>query len=174
MLQASRSVTIRRPREEVYQFWRDLENLPRFMHHVLAVTSVGQGRSHWTVSAPGGTVEWDAEIVQEQPNERLAWRSLPSSDVRHEGSVEFRVAPADRGTEVKVTLQYEPPVGSLGAMVAKLFGEEPEQQLRDDLRRFKQVMETGEVVLSDGSLEGAGQGAMKQRAAQAPEMEAQR
>jgi uncharacterized membrane protein len=175
MLQVSKSVTIRRPRDEVYEFWRDFENLPRFMRHLNAVTASSDGRSHWVANAPGNsTVEWDAEIVDETPHDRIAWRSLPNSDIKHEGAVSFRDAPGDRGTEVEVRLQYDAPAGSAGAMIAKLFGEEPRQQIRDDLRRFKQVMETGEVVLSDGSLEGAGQGATQQRAAQAPEMETRR
>jgi uncharacterized membrane protein len=165
-------ITINRPVEEVYQFWRDLENLPRFMQHLEEVHVIGERRSHWVATAPAGrTVEWDAEIVSEQDNELIAWRSLPESDVRHAGTVRFRPAPADRGTEVSVELDYEPPAGAVGAAAAKLFGEEPKQQLADDLRRFKQVMETGEVVRSEGSLEGAGQGARKQRAAQAPEAE---
>jgi uncharacterized membrane protein len=163
--------------EEVYAFWRDLRNLSRFMMHVELVTTSGD-RSHWIVKGPAGTtVEWDAEITEERPNELLAWRSLPGSQIENSGSVRFKKAPADRGTEVHVSLQYEPPAGKAGAALAKLFGEEPTQQLTDDLRRFKQVMETGEVVLSDGSLGGAGQGMWKQRAAQAPtqkELEAAR
>jgi len=121
-------------------------------------------RSHWVARAPAGQeVEWDAEIIDERPGRRIAWRSLAESDVRHEGEVRFREAPGDRGTEVRVHIDYDPPAGKAGAAVAKLFGEEPEQQIRDDLRRLKQVLETGEVLLSDGSLEGAGQGASKQR-----------
>lgn len=164
MLHVSKSVTINRPREEVYGLWRDLKNLPLFMHHVRSVTPLGDGRSHWVARAPAGQeVEWDAEIIEEQPGRRIAWRSLAESDVRHQGDVRFRKAPGDRGTEVRVHLDYDPPAGRAGAAVAKLFGEEPEQQIRDDLRRLKQVLETGEVLLSDGSLEGAGQGASKQR-----------
>jgi uncharacterized membrane protein len=167
MLHVSKSVTIKRPREEVFRLWRDLENLPQFMRHVRSVTRLGNGRSHWVATAPAGQeVEWDAEITDEQPGRRLAWRSLAEGDVRHEGIVQFKDAPADRGTEVRVDLDYDPPAGKAGATVAKMFGEEPEQQIRDDLRRLKQVMETGEVVLSDGSLEGAGQGIHKQREAQ--------
>ena len=169
MLQVRRSTTVGRPRDEVYRFWRDLENLPRFMYHVQDVAAGPDGRSHWIANAPAGQrVEWDAEIVEEVPGERLTWRSIEGSSVRHEGTVRFQDAPADRGTEVFVELQYEPPAGNAGAAIARLFGEEPSQQIRDDLRRFKQVMETGEVVLSDGSLQGAGQGPMKQRPAQAP------
>jgi uncharacterized membrane protein len=170
-----KSVTINRPREEVYEFWRKLENLPRFMKHLKTVRVIGDRRSHWVAAAPAGSsVEWDAEIIAERDNELLAWRSLEGSEIRNEGSVRFKDAPADRGTEVRVELDYEAPGGSAGAMVAKLFGEEPAQQIRDDLRRFKQEIETGEVVRSDGSLEGAGQGAAKQRAAQAPEVETRR
>jgi len=172
MIRVSKSVTIKRPPMAVYEFWRQLENLPRFMHHLQEVRSTGNGRSHWIAKAPAGQqVEWDAEIVDERPGELIVWRALPGSDIQHEGSVHFRPAPADRGTEVEVALQYDAPGGKAGALVATLFGEEPSQQIRDDLRRFKQVMETGEVVLSDGSLEGAGQGPLKQRAAQAPTTE---
>jgi uncharacterized membrane protein len=163
-----RSTTVMRPREEVYAFWRDLENLPRFMHHLEHVEATTPGRSRWTANAPGGSVEWDAEITEDTPNERLSWRSLPGAEVENSGSVSFVDAPGDRGTEVHVSLAYDPPAGAAGAKVAKLFGEEPSQQIRDDLRRFKQVMETGEVVLSDGSLGGAGEGAAAERAAQAP------
>ena len=172
MVRVSKSVTIKRPREAVYEFWRELENLPRFMYHLQEVRATGDGRSHWVAKAPAGQqVEWDAEIVEERPGELITWRALPGSGIQHEGSVRFRPAPADRGTEVEVALQYDPPAERPARSWRRLFGEEPTQQIRDDLRRFKQVMETGEVVLSDGSLEGAGQGAHKQRAAQAPEAE---
>ena len=175
MIRVSKSVTIKRPRETVYEFWQQLENLPRFMYHLQEVRATGNGRSHWIAKAPAGQqVEWDAEIVEERPGELIAWRALPGSDIQHEGSVRFRSAPADRGTEVEVALQYDAPGGKAGALIATLFGEEPTQQIRDDLRRLKQVMEAGEVVLSDGSLEGAGQGPHKQRAAQAPESEVKR
>ena len=175
MVRVSKSVTIKRPRAEVYEFWQQLENLPRFMYHLQDVRTTGNGRSHWIAKAPAGQqVEWDAEIVEDRPDELIAWRALPGSDIQHEGSVRFKPAPADRGTEVEVALQYDPPGGKAGALIATMFGEEPTQQIRDDLRRFKQVMETGEVVLSDGSLEGAGQGPRKQRAAQAPETEVRR
>jgi uncharacterized membrane protein len=170
MKHVTRSVTINRPRQEVYEFWRDLEQLPTFMIHLEAVTSTGDRRSHWVAKAPGGRVEWDAEITEDRPGEIIAWQSVTGSDVPNGGSVRFTDAPADRGTEIHVDLRYDPPAGSAGTKVAKLFGEDPQQQLRDDLRRFKQVMETGEVVRSDGSLEGAGQGATKQRPAQAPEV----
>jgi len=159
-----------KPRAEVYQFWRKLERLPSFMIHLVSVTQTGNNRSHWVANAPGDTqVEWDAEIVAEKENELLSWRSLAGSEIQNEGSVRFQDAPADRGTEVRVELSYDAPGGAAGAAIAKWFGEEPTQQLTDDLRRFKQVMETGEVVLSDGSLLGAGEGATAERPAQAPE-----
>ncbi len=151
----AKSITIKRSPEEVYRFWRNFENLPQFMYHLENVEVRGSGRSHWTAKAPGGTtVEWDAETTEDVPNERIAWRSLPGADVTNSGVVEFRPAPRGRGTEVRVLLEYDPPAGVLGRVVAKLFGEEPNQQISDDLRRFKQVMETGEVVRSEGAPEG--------------------
>lgn len=149
---ATKAVTINRPVAEVYRFWRDLENLPRFMRHVESVKSTGTNRWHWKVSGPAGTsVEWDAEIAGERPNELIAWRSLPGAEVDNSGSVHFKPAPGGRGTEVTVRLQYSPPGGAIGSGIAWLFGEEPEQQLRDDLRRFKQVMETGEIARTEAS-----------------------
>jgi len=172
MQRVTKSVTINRPRDDVYNFWRDFGNLPTFMQHLLSVTVSADGRSRWAAKAPAGaTVEWTAEIVEDRAGSVISWRSVAGSDVQNEGSVRFADAPADRGTEVRVELAYDAPAGSAGALVARMFGEEPGQQLRDDLRRFKQVLETGEVVRSDGSLEGAGQGALKQRPAQAPELE---
>jgi uncharacterized membrane protein len=148
-------VTVNRPVAEVYGFWRQLENLPRFMNHLESVTVTGGGRSHWKAKAPAGTsVEWDAEMVEDLPNERISWRSVEGSDVNNSGSVRFKAAPGGRGTEVHVELQYDAPGGKLGALIAKLFGQEPSQQVNDDLRAFKQVMETGEVVRSEGSLRG--------------------
>jgi uncharacterized membrane protein len=168
-MQVTKTVTINRPREEVYEFWRDLGNLPRFMQHLQSVTPTGAQRSHWIAKGPADTdVEWDAELIADQPGQLMAWRSLPGSDVPNHGSVRFEQGPIGRGTEVRVELRYDAPGGAIGATVATWFGEEPGQQIRDDLRRLKQVLETGEVVRSDGSLEGAGQGASKQRPAQAP------
>jgi uncharacterized membrane protein len=168
-----RAVTIRQSREELYSFWRNFENLPRFMYHLEEVRVLGSGRSHWRAKAPAGmTVEWDAEIVEDRPNERIAWRSLPNADVPNWGSVEFRRAPGDRGTEVHVEIHYDPPGGKLGALIAKLFGEEPAEQVADDLRRLKQVMEVGEVIRSDASLPGPGPSYLAQRGAYPPESEA--
>ena len=155
-MQAKTAITINRPAEDVYRFWRDLANLPSFMNHLASVEVTGNGRSHWTANAPAGrTVDWDAEIVEDKPNQRLAWRSLDGSQVSNSGWVSFTPAPGDGGgTEVRVELSYDPPGGALGKVVAKLFGEEPQQQVTDDLRRLKQVLETGQVVVSEGSPEG--------------------
>lgn len=148
-------VTVNRPASEAYRFWRDLENLPRFMAHLESVRADDLRRSHWTARGPAGRlVGWDAEIVEDRPDELIAWRSLPGAQVPNAGRVRFVPAPGNRGTEVRVELGYAPPAGRLGRAVAKLFGEEPEQQIRDDLRRFKQVLETGEVVRSDASPQG--------------------
>jgi len=148
-----RSITVARPREEVYSFWHDFQNLPRFMKHLESVTDMGNGRSHWKAKAPAGSsVEWDAEITADQPNELIAWHSLGDADVSNSGMVRFVQAPGDRGTEVHVDLRYDPPGGKIGALFAKMFGEEPGGQIADDLRRFKQVMEIGEVMLSDATV----------------------
>jgi uncharacterized membrane protein len=150
----TKTITVRKPAQEVYGFWREFENFPRFMAHVESVSAM-RLRSHWVAKAPGGTtVEWDAEIVDDQPGVAIQWRSLPEADVANWGTVRFVPATGDRGTEVRVVLGYRPPAGKLGATIAKLFGEEPATQLADDLRRFKQVLETGEVVVSEGSPRG--------------------
>jgi uncharacterized membrane protein len=148
-----RAITINRPREEVYGFWRNFENLPRFMEHLESVEVLDGQRSHWKAKAPAGTtVEWDAETIEDRPNELIAWRALQNADVANSGSVRFKDAPGGRGTEVIVELRYQPPGGKLGAIIAKLFGEEPTQQVASDLRRLKQVLEVGEVVHSDASI----------------------
>jgi uncharacterized membrane protein len=148
------AVTVRRPPEDAYRFWRDLENLPSFMHHLQSVTESGD-RSHWVANAPlGQSVQWDAHLTADEPNKRIAWQSLPGSLVEHGGSVEFSPAPDDNGTEVRVTISYRLPAGVLGKVAATAFGESPEQQVNDDLRRFKQILETGQVLRSDGSPEG--------------------
>ena len=147
------AITINRPRSEVYGFWHNFTNLPRFMEHLESVEILDQRRSHWKAKAPVGTsVEWDAEITEDRPNELIAWRALAEAEVPNSGQVRFQDAPGGRGTEVVVELKYEPPGGRLGAFVAKLFGEEPNQQVKADLRRLKQVLEIGEVVHSDASI----------------------
>lgn len=164
-IHAKASCVVNRSPDEVYAFWRDFQNLPRFMRHLESVEDLGDGRSHWRVKGPAGTtVEWDATIIADVPGEVITWRSLENSDVDHAGAVRFQEAPGGRGTIVKVNFQYNPIGGVLGATIAKLFGEEPEQQVDDDLRRFKQVMEVGEVVVSDATLSGTGY--MEQRPAQ--------
>jgi len=146
-IRVDRSITIDKPREEVYRFWRNLENLPKFMKHVEHVQQLDHDRSRWTVCAPAGRrVSWEAVIHNELPNEMVAWRSLPGADVDHAGSVWFMDAPGGQGTEVKVELQYNPPAGMLGAAIASLWGEEPGQQIEQDLLRLKQYLETGSVA----------------------------
>lgn len=150
-----KSVTINRSPEELYAFWRNFENLPRFMNHLESVRVTGEKSSHWVATAPAGTtVEWDAEIFNERANELIAWRSLEGADVDSAGSVHFEPATGGRGTVVRVILKYDPPGGVVGAAVAKLFGENPEQQIDEDLRRFKQVMETGETATTEGQPSG--------------------
>lgn len=141
------STTINRPPEELYRFWRNLENLPRFMKHLRSVQSRGGNRSHWVAQGPGGvSVEWDAEIITERPNELIGWRSLPGSEVETAGSVHFQRGLGTQQTVVRVNLKYDPPGGKAGAAIAKLFGQEPEQQIRSDLQEFKQMMEAGKVT----------------------------
>ena len=150
------SVIVMKPAADVYRFWRDLENLPRFMTHLLDVDTTTDGRSHWVAQGPLGLkVEWDAEIVQDKPNELISWKSLDGSDVDTAGSVHFRELPHNRGTEVRVVLKYDPPAGKLGTAVARLVGKSPDAQIRADLRRFKQIMETGEIPTTHGQPHGA-------------------
>lgn len=160
-IEVKRAITVNKPRDELFRIWRNFENLPRFMKHLQRVDvdeAKDDGRSHWVAKAPfGREVEWDAEIVEERDNDYIAWRSLPGSAVDSMGSVEFTDAPGGRGTIVSVSMQYNPPAGSMGAAIAKLLGEEPGQQVRDDLRHFKQMMETGEVASVEGQSSGRNQ-----------------
>ena len=154
-IRVDRSITINKPRSEIFQFWRNLTNLPRFMKHVKSVRDMGGERSHWVVRAPAGRiVEWDAVIHNEIANELLAWRTLPGADVDHAGTVLFKDAPGGRGTEIKVELQYNPPGGAVAAVLSKLWGEEPTQQIEADLRRLKQILEAGEAVTTEGQPSG--------------------
>ena len=149
------AITVNRSRPEVYRHWRDLRQLPEFMAHLRSVSTDASGRSHWEATGPAGsTIRWDAEIMEDREDEVISWRSVGGADVDNTGSVRFRDAEGGRGTEVVVDLRYRPPAGRAGAVVAKLLGEEPNQQVRDDLRRFKQVLEIGEVVRSEGSPTG--------------------
>jgi uncharacterized membrane protein len=141
-----RSVTIDRPRQELYAFWRDFTRLPLFMHNIKSVAVIDGVRSHWVVAAAAGkTVEWDSTITADEPGRLIAWRSAEGASVRNSGQVEFRDSPDGRGTVVTVTLTYDPPGGSIGKLIATLFQKEPKVQARQDLRRFKQLMETGEI-----------------------------
>ncbi|WP_456599530.1 SRPBCC family protein [Blastococcus sp. SYSU DS0616] len=154
-IDVSAAATVNKPPQEVYARWHDFSRLPEFMAHVREVRPAGIGRWHWVAEAPGRrTVAWDAEVVEESPGERIRWRSLPGADIENAGVVEFRPAPGGQGTEVRVRLAYAQPAGKLGKAVAKLFGEAPDQQIRDDLARFKQILETGQVVRSEGTPEG--------------------
>jgi uncharacterized membrane protein len=149
------AITIQKSREELFSFWRHLENLPRFMRHLHSVTRIDDTHSHWIAQGPGGKMlEWDAEIINEQLNERIGWRSLPGSDLSTAGSVHFKEAPGGRGTEVEIELQYIPPAGALGAAYAKLLGLDPADQIKDDLRRLKQMLETGETATINGQPHG--------------------
>ncbi|MGS0684624.1 SRPBCC family protein [Nakamurella sp. GG22] len=146
------TTTVTRPAEEVYDFWRRFDRLPSFMAHVEDVRITGDRTTHWKASAPfGDDVQWDAETTEDIPGQSIAWRSIDGADVPNSGVVRFLPAPGARGTEVHVMLTFDPPGGGLGRAVARYFGEDPSQQLDDDLRWFKQVLETGEVVRSDGA-----------------------
>ena len=152
IIRTKRSITVGKRVEEVYAFWHNFENLPRFMRHLESVTVINERRSHWVAKAPAGkTVEWDALMTEDRENELIAWHSAGDADVHNAGFVRFAPAPGGRGTEVRVELEYAPVMGKLGSKVAMLFREEPGQQVQDDLRHFKQVMELGEIVLSDAT-----------------------
>ncbi len=149
------AITVTKPAAEVYRFWRDLENLPRFMTHLIDVDTTTDGRSHWIAKGPFGTrFEWDAEIVTDTPNSVIAWRSLDGADVDTAGSVHFSELPHGRGTEVRVSLKYDPPGGKLGTALATLVGRSPEAQIKADMRRFRQIMEAGEIPTTSGQPHG--------------------
>lgn len=144
-IRIEKGIFIHRSPEEVYAFWRNLQNLPRFMRHLKSVQNLGHLRSHWVANAPLGLhVQWDAEIIQDRPFELIAWRSLPGADVDNAGSVHFQTLRGGRGTEVRVVLKYDPPAGRLGAAIALLFGEDPDEMMQEDLRHFKQLLEAGQ------------------------------
>lgn len=149
------SVTINKTPEELYRFWRNFENLPQFMKHLESVQVLDKNLSHWVAKAPAGmSVEWDAQIINEKENELIAWRSLDGATIANAGSVQFKRAPDGRGTVVKVAINYDAPGGTLGAAIAKLFGEEPSQQIEEDVRRFKRLMEAGEIPETEGQPSG--------------------
>jgi uncharacterized membrane protein len=145
------AMTVRRAPEELYAFWRDPANLPRIIDFVEGVEMLSADTAHWRVRGPAGTsIEWDAQIINEIPDELIAWKSIGDATIPNAGSLHFGPAPNDRGTEVRLVVEYEPPAGHLGAWVAKLVKENPERQLREALRRFKQLAETGEVLIVKG------------------------
>ena len=141
------TVTVNRPRSELYRFWREFENLPRFMEDVREVRQGGQGRTTWTIAGPAGrTVTLETTVVQERPDELIAWRLTPDSQIDAEGRITFREAPGGRGTQVGATVAYKPPLGELGRLAAKIFQREPAIQARRELKRFKMLMEAGEIA----------------------------
>lgn len=152
-VRVTQAVAVSRSPEEVYNFWRDLEKLPTFMSHLESVRVIGDKRSHWKAKGPvGRTIEWDAEITDDQPGKRIAWQSLEGADIRNSGSVSFERAPGDRGTYVRVDIKYAPPGGAVTAAVTKFIGSDPGEFVERDLRAFKQIMEVGEVVHSDATI----------------------
>lgn len=150
-LRVDHSVHVRKPAEEVYRFWRKLDNLPQFMGHLICVEILDERRSHWVAKGPAGMeVDWDAEIINEVENEQLGWRSLEGSEVDNAGSVRFEPQPGG-GTLIHVSLQYNPPAGALGAAVASLFGQNPKKQIKEDMQRFKELIETGSITTKSRS-----------------------
>ncbi|WP_160164658.1 SRPBCC family protein [Pedosphaera parvula] len=158
-----KACTIRKSAPELYGYWRQFENLPGFTKHLFAVTQISNVESHWVAKSPtGDTLEWDAVIINEHPNEMIAWESVPDSQFRNAGSVRFKPAPAGQGTEVTVSFEYVPPGGALGEAVAKLYGEEPDLMVEDDLCALKALMETGEIPTTEGQPAGGRQKAKEE------------
>jgi uncharacterized membrane protein len=155
-IRVEKTLTVNAPAETLYRFWRDIENLPLFMPHIRSVQRLDDRRSHWIANDPtGGPVEWDAEITTDIKNEQLSWQSTEHADVYNAGSVNFHPAPEGRGTEVKVVMCYTPPAGTIGTAFAMLLRENPAQHVEDDLRRFKSLIETGEVPTTTGQPTGS-------------------
>lgn len=166
-VEVQKAVTINKSQSELFAFWRNFENLPKFMNHLESVIVIDDTRSHWKAKAPlGYTVEWQAKITGETPNEKIEWSSMEGSDIPNTGKVEFRPT-ANRGTEVVVHITYESPAGRIGALAAKIFGEEPNQQVSEDLRRFKSLMETGLIMKVEGQPSGRETDKLKTKAAKA-------
>lgn len=158
-VQLKKSIAINRSPEELYQFWHEFQNLPRFMNDLESVEITGEKHSHWVAKGPAGKrIEWDAEITEDRPNELIAWRSLEGSQVKNSGSVRFEPARGKPGTVVRVEIEYRPPAGLLGATLAKFLGAEPKQQLHENLHRFRQLMETGEIITTEGQPAGRSRG----------------
>ncbi|THF70284.1 cyclase [Deinococcus sp. Arct2-2] len=167
----SDAVTIAKPADALYAIWRKLDNLPQLMTHLQEVRVLDDKRSHWTVKAPVGTVGWDAEITADEPGQRIAWQSLPGASIDNSGEVIFRTAPGKRGTEVIVRLRYKPPGGTAGAVVARIAGQEPSQQLRDDLMRFKREQELGFAPTTEGQTSGRAASEAKKLAGKGEQMQ---
>jgi len=152
-IRIAQSIIVGREPDEVYGFWRNFENLPLFMDHLQSVQDTGPGQTRWTTRGPAGRpVHWDAEITADEPNRRISWRSLPGSTVENSGTVWFDRATGDRGTLIRVEMEYQPPLGPIGSVAASLFRANPKQQMYDDLRALKQILEVGEKVRSDASI----------------------
>lgn len=166
-LRITRAITINRPRDEVYGFWRAMENFPRFMRHLESVRPLDGNRSHWRARGPKGlgTIEWEAEMVEERAGERLAWRSLPGSQVENSGCVTFADALHGQGTEIRVEIDYTPPAGKAKQAVAHLFNPAFSQMIQEDIRRCKQLLETGEIPTIEGQPAGRRQSFCRQESA---------
>ena len=155
-IKMEKAVTINRSPDEIYSFWRQLENLPRFLQHIQSVTQLGDGISHWAVrTSHGKQLEWDARLIEDKPGQMLSWQSLDGADVDNAGSVWFTPATGGRGTVVKVSMKYSPPGGKFGAMLAKVFGDSAEKQMSEDLFRLKSLLETGEIPTTQGQPHGS-------------------
>ena len=154
-LHAEATFTINVSPEEAYRFWSNFENLPRFMSHLESVRVLGDRRSEWTMRGPlQMRAKWTAQIVDQRENQWIVWRSDPDSTVPNNGSVQFRKAPGNRGTEVTVAIQYAPPAGPIGKAIASIFGKNPQHVVREDLRHFKQLVEAGEIATTVGQPHG--------------------
>jgi uncharacterized membrane protein len=155
-IEIDESLTINKPRAEVYGFWQNLENLPKFMHHLISVTRTGDNTTHWIARAPRDftTVEWDAETLEQRTNEVIAWRSLPDADIHNTGRVEFADAAGGRGTQLRVRILYQPPAGPLGAAAAGLLNPVLSSMIKQELRRLRSLLETGEIATTEGQPSG--------------------
>ena len=152
---ATKTLTINKPAAELYQYWHNFENLPSFMKHLQSIKVIDSIKSHWVTRGPlGSTVEWDANIIEDWENQSISWASAENADVQNSGFIRFTPLSYDRGTEVKVEIEYTPPAGAIGDKLLTLFGESPQQQLGDDLSRFKMLMEAGEIATTEGQSRG--------------------
>jgi uncharacterized membrane protein len=164
------SITIQRSPDELYNFWRDFHNLPKFIWHLDRVGAIDEKRAHWAWKTVGGIeIEWDSEIIAEIPGKMISWQTLPGADVPNAGSIWFMPAPAGRGTEIRLLMAYDPPAGKLGDYLSRLFGENPKQTMREDLRRLRALMEAGEIPTIQGQTAGAGRA--RRSASQGPQPE---